>query len=185
MLKNLTVRNRILLGAGITLLPFIFLGVLSSASIHSLLTAIGLVNRTNEVVSEASQLNIAALNMETGGRGYLLAGREEFKEPFELGLKNFQAHVATLRDAIKDDAAQTSLLKDMEQQIISWRLNAMIPAITLREEIGDAPTMNDIAHMVGKSEGLVFFNRFRETLKAFTDEEAQILNERLGHAQRP
>ena len=45
---------------------------------------IGWIDHTNEVIMEADQALMGLINMETGFRGYMVAGEEEFLSPTSL-----------------------------------------------------------------------------------------------------
>ena len=48
------------------------------------------------VISQAKELLVQATNMETGMRGFLLAGKEEFLEPYHTGSKAFTDQINEL-----------------------------------------------------------------------------------------
>ena len=105
------------------------------------------------------------------------------KQPFEQGKTEFVSQIAKIKN-ITNYPEQLALVKDIEQQIAEWQINAMDPALALRADIGDAPTMNDIAQMVGESHGLEFFRQFRAAIEEFEATETALLNERLTSAQQ-
>ena len=180
MLKNLNISRRILLGAGVTLLPFVGLAFYANSNIQLLLNSIGWVNHTHKVIADATKLQGAALDMETGGRGFLLAGKEQFKEPLNNGQSFFSDKIKELKVTVSDNPEQVELLGVIENEIEEWRKNAMDPAILLREEIGDAKTMNDVSDLIGKAEGKTFFDDFREKIKTFIDVELELLDKRIA-----
>jgi len=47
----------------------------------------GWVDHTHIVIAEANSILASAVDMETGMRGYLLAGKNEFLAPYNLGKK--------------------------------------------------------------------------------------------------
>ncbi len=65
---------------------------------------------TYEVIDHANSIVAAAVDMETGMRGYLLAGKDEFLAPYEGGKKNFSKLIASLRKTVNDNPAQVKLL---------------------------------------------------------------------------
>jgi methyl-accepting chemotaxis protein len=44
--------------------------------------------------------------METGMRGYLLAGKEEFLDPYKGGQKRFFEQIKNLKNTVNDNPAQ-------------------------------------------------------------------------------
>lgn len=53
--------------------------------------------QAGDLVQSADQVEIDLLNMETGKRGYLLDGEEEFLEPFEIGQQDFEEDLEEAR----------------------------------------------------------------------------------------
>ncbi|MCG8527403.1 MAG: CHASE3 domain-containing protein, partial [Opitutales bacterium] len=61
------------------------------------------VDHTHTVIETAAEILAAAIDMETGGRGYLLAGREEFLEPYKNGFEVFNKTIAELKQTVNDN----------------------------------------------------------------------------------
>ena len=144
---------------------------------------VGWVDHTHEVLAAAARLVAAAVDMETGMRGYLLAGEDGFLTPYEAGKTAFFEGMQALQKTVDDNPAQVKRLQQAEQTIREWMEQVTEPTIALRREIGDAETMNDIAALVGEARGKVYFDRFRGQIAAFIGREAALLRERRGEFQ--
>lgn len=136
------------------------------------------VTHTYRVIDQANAIVAAAVDMETGMRGYLLAGREEFLEPFNDGSNRFLNLVGTLANTVSDNPPQVALLGEVEDNIREWRANVVDPMISLRREIGDAKTMNDMAALVGEARGKQYFDKFRGLMADFSAEEEALMEKR-------
>ena len=143
----------------------------------------GWVDHTHEVLAAAAGIVSAAVDMETGMRGYLLAGQEDFLAPYEGGKVAFFDGMQALQKTVDDNPAQVARLQEAEQTIREWMAQVTEPTIGLRAEIGDAETMNDMAALVGEARGKVYFDRFRGQIAAFIGREAALLNKRRGEFQ--
>ena len=71
---KLNTKTKILGGIAIPILFAISLGGISIYSLTSVKTAGEIVQHTHKVLSTADEIIASAVNMETGMRGYLLAG---------------------------------------------------------------------------------------------------------------
>ena len=60
----------------------------------------GWVAHTYEVIDQANSILASAVDMETGMRGYLLAGQEGFLAPYTSGSKRFFELTASLRKTV-------------------------------------------------------------------------------------
>jgi methyl-accepting chemotaxis protein len=113
--------------------------------------------------------------METGMRGYLLAGEEGFLDPYKGGEEATYSGIAALQETVSDNPAQVARLAEVEQVLREWQENVTEPTIGLRREIGNAQTMNDMAALVGEARGKVYFDAFRGQIATFIEREATLL----------
>ena len=177
-MSNLSLKAKLLLGSSVTLVLMVVLGVISINGINSLIRTNQWVDHTHEVIASADEIVASAVNMETGMRGYLLAGKEEFLDPYKSGQKQFSELVASLSKTVDDNPAQVKLLGEAKATIDEWQAKVTEPTIALRREIGDAKTMNDMAKLVGEAKGKVYFDKFREQIKTFIEREKSLLAKR-------
>ncbi len=73
----------------------------------------GWVKHTYEVIDDAKEILASAVDMETGMRGYLLAGKDEFLGPYKQGKQNFFQQLAVLKATVNDNPAQVKLLNEI------------------------------------------------------------------------
>ncbi|MCM8529620.1 MAG: methyl-accepting chemotaxis protein [Lentisphaeraceae bacterium] len=181
-MKNLKLWKKIFLGAAVPLSLMAILGYRSSNSMNELTESSKWVDHTHSVIEKAMKIEGSAVNMETGMRGYLLAGKEEFLEPYNAGQSSFYTQVNELKKTVSDNPAQVKLLEEIESNISAWQANVTEPMIELRENIGDSKTMDDMADEVGKKEGKKFFDSFREKIALFRQREEDLMKVRQKSA---
>lgn len=131
----------------------------------------------------AKDLLAAAIDMQTGMRGYLLSGRDEFLAPYEGGDARLEGLIQTLQQRVNENPAQVSILDEMDQTIDTWQQEVASPFIALRREIGDAETMDDMARLVAQATGKQAFSRVRAILSTIQAEENEVLNARMADNQ--
>ena len=183
-LTDLALRNKIILGSCIPLLLMVALIISATFSVNSLLQSSHWVDHTHGVIQQAMSIEAAAVDMETGMRGYLLAGKEEFLGPYHGGNKKFNELITALQKTVDDNPAQVQLLDEISETIGQWQENVTEPTIALRHQIGDAETMNDMAKIVGEARGKVFFDKFRGQIKTFINRENTLLAKRRQAAKK-
>jgi methyl-accepting chemotaxis protein len=130
------------------------------------------VNHTNLVISNATALAKAAIDMETGSRGYLLTGDDEFLAPYESGLADFSRTAAELRLLVDDNPDQTALLGKIEalqQQWVDQAIDAEVNAFRNGDREG-------AVQMVRAGTGKLILDQLRYEINAFIEEEEQLLN---------
>ncbi len=184
MFNNLSFRAKLLSGYSVVLTLMVIIAIAVYLSVNSLLATFGWVDHTYRVLDKASQIEAAAVDMETGMRGYLLAGKEEFLEPYKGGKARFDKYIEELASTVDDNPAQVTLLSETKTTIANWQQNVTEPIIALRREIGDAKSMNDMALLVQEKRGKTYFDRFRSQIKQFIDREKVLLAKREEEAEK-
>lgn len=178
LLANLRTHTKVLLGTCSPILLLLILSAVSLFGIHALSKSNIWVDHTHNVLREAAQIVSSAVDMETGMRGYLLAGDEAFLEPYEQGRTASFRQIEQLQQTVSDNPPQVQRLAEARRILAAWQEQVVQPMIALRREIGDAESMNDIARLVGKAEGKIFFDRARVQIKTFVEREEKLLGER-------
>lgn len=121
-------------------------------------------------------------------RGFLLAGRDEFLEPYDAGQARLGVQIADLQETVSDNPGQVARLAEVQQVINEWVTNVTEPMIALRREIaesssngfGATPNMNDMAGLVAEARGKVYFDKFRQLMADFKAEEAALIEVRIA-----
>ncbi|RXJ74023.1 chemotaxis protein [Veronia nyctiphanis] len=156
----------------------------SNASSSNNTESLDLVMHTYQVIEITRQIEASTLNMETGMRGYLLAGKAEFLEPYEQGKSDFRTLTSNLKLKVADNPSQVALLGEIESLVSEWQLAVVNPQISLRREIGDSKTMDDVSDMVAEARGKTYFDKFRSQIDAFIDREQTLMTARQQEAQQ-
>ncbi len=183
MLNELKFKTKLLTGYALILLLMVIITVVVTLSVKSLETNFNWVNHTHEVLDKASKIEAAAVDMETGMRGYLLAGKKEFLSPYNQGQKAFDTLLNELSNTVSDNPAQVKLLSEISSTISQWKSNVTEPVIKLRTEIGDSKSMNDMADVIKQAKGKQYFDKFRGQLKLFIEREQALMSERQEKAK--
>ena len=178
MLKSITLRTKIMAGSCLPLILVIALGIICWSGIQSLLESSNMVDHTHVVIEEAMQIEGAAVDMETGMRGYLLAGNDTFLDPYNNGKQRFASLISDLKTTVNDNPAQVARLDEIKTNIDAWVKDVVEPAIALRRQIGSAQTMDDMSDLISEKRGKVYFDRFRSQIATFIGREEKLMNER-------
>jgi methyl-accepting chemotaxis protein len=179
--SNLRTKSKVLIGVLSPLVLLVVLGIVAVTSINSIVKTNGWVDHTRVVLADAAAIVGSAVDMETGMRGYLLAGKEGFLDPYKGGEKQTYERIAGLQKTVSDNPKQVARLAEVEKTLKAWQKDVTNPTIALRRKIGDAKTMNDMAALVGEAKGKVFFDKFRGQIGTFIGREADLLEKR--HAE--
>ena len=125
----------------------------------------------------------AMVDQETGVRGFIVTGEENFLEPYIAGQKNLSQHITTLRSRLTQDSVNLDRLKQVEQLAQEWQEKAATPEIETRREMNKNPlTMADISAMIQAGTGKVVLDEIRAKFATFTEKEQMLNTQRSDNA---
>ena len=185
--SNIKTKYKVLISVMSPLVLLLVLGGVSAFNVNAITERAGWVNHTYVVLGKAQDIVASAVDMETGMRGFLLAGEEQFLEPYNSGRALISEQIANLQETLSDNPGQVARLAEVQQVINDWVATVTEPTIAFRREIGKAsavgafggPTMADMASLVGEARGKVFFDKFRQLMADFKAEEAGLIGVRI------
>ncbi len=110
-------------------------------------------NETAEITLMAISKDI--VDMETGQRGFILTGKDEFLQPYRRALKSNKQNFAVLRELLRNGyELETMLVKIavLRDKVHEWRLQAGEPEINLRRKLAGGianPVLNGFRYLAG------------------------------------
>jgi methyl-accepting chemotaxis protein len=179
MLKNLKFTTKLYAGYGVILSLMVGITLVVLFSVKSLENNFSWVNHTHEVLAKASKIEAAAVDMETGMRGFLLAGKEPFLDPYKQGKAQFDQLSDELANAVADNPVQVELVRDSKRTIDNWINIIAEKQIALRRQVGNERTMDDVAALVGEAKGKQYFDKFRLQIATFKATESSLMAQRM------
>ena len=105
MFGNLKMRYNILITNAVAILLLILFAVIINFKITDLLNTALWISHTEKVIATGHELMENLLNMETGERGYLITGREEFLKPFKNSENIFYKKLSEAKELVSDNPA--------------------------------------------------------------------------------
>ena len=96
-MNHLTIKQKLAFGIGLPTTIMVLVGMIIFLNLKSIQTTNQWVTHTHKVLGEANGIVASAVDMETGMRGYLLAGKEKFLEPYNRGRSLFEQQVESLK----------------------------------------------------------------------------------------
>lgn len=154
----------------------------------------GILNKMNDGFEKAgnehgmvlmAQIAKSIVDQETGQRGFLVTGDEEFLGPYNEGKKGLEKHFKGL-NLLFDNAYDINLtrrnINELENLINLWLVKAAGPEIALRKEIDKHDvTLTNITLIVESKDGKYLMDSLRSLLDEFINEE-NMLN--IGRQKR-
>lgn len=140
------------------------------------------MNQSHLAIEQAIGVLAACYEIQSGLQGYLLAGKEEFLQPYHSGSARLFALVEQLRESVAANASQTKLLQELERDLNEWIKNFAEPQIALRKQIAGSKTMVDMRAIVSKGEDKILFDKFRQMMGSFREKETNLMQDRRKSA---
>lgn len=129
------VGTKISAGYGVILTLMAVVSLVVYFGITSMLDASRWVNHTYEVIRKAEAVGAAMIDMETGQRGFMITGEDEYLEPFNSGIKVFAHMIAEGQQLTSDNLAQGKRWKEVDELQAQWLIEVAEPEIGARREV--------------------------------------------------
>ena len=132
---NLKVGKKLTLGFGVVVVLIAILSATSYSSIKSIIQTSGWVEHTHEVIRVGENLSASMIDMETGLRGFMVTGKENYLEPYYAGQKQFEILVKKGATLTSDNSAQVTRWNQVAKMKQEWIQKWAEPQIAQRKEI--------------------------------------------------
>ncbi|MCH9853552.1 MAG: CHASE3 domain-containing protein [Alphaproteobacteria bacterium] len=175
-LKSLPTGKKILLTTAIPITCLVALGVAVYLFVNSLDISNRWVTHTYKVISISDEIIANAVNMETGMRGYLLSGKEDFLAPYEQGRENSYRLIRELQEDVSDNPPQVQLLQQAHDRLVAWNSLVAAPYIEIRRDIGNSPDVQDLARLFAVDGEQGFLNVFITEMNILIEESDEAKN---------
>jgi methyl-accepting chemotaxis protein len=173
---KLNIRNKLLLGF---IAVLVITGAVAAFGYKSVIQrneTIHWVNHTYDVLGQADQVLAGMINMETGFRGYLLSGQDQFLEPYHSGKQQYQAALTKLKDLTSDNPSQVQRWDEIETQAVAWEQQWAQPGIELRQKAnGGEATLQQVVDYEAAGGGKQYMDALRAKLAEAQQVEEDLL----------
>ena len=168
------------IGAGyaVALATLLVFGLVSYLSTTNLIDGVRLRVHTYQVLDNLQGVLSALQNAETGQRGYLLVGQEQYLAPYRNGIAVVYQYTRNLRKLTADDPGQQRRLDALEPLIAS-KLAELKKTIDLRKSKGFEAALQ----VVRTGEGKQTMDGIRNIVAAMKNEETALLGQRDAAAK--
>lgn len=173
---SLGTRGKLFLGFGLVLGVFLVSSILTFLQFNKNIENNKWTTHTHEVISEVESILIALINIETGQRGYLLAGQDNFLDPLKQGEQDFNTALNKIKEKTSDNEKQQERLGKLEQNYKDWKLNVVDVEIAKRREVtASSGSIDDIVNMTLEAKGKTGMDAMRTILNDIRQDEFKLL----------
>jgi CHASE3 domain sensor protein len=157
---------------------FVVIGAVAVSRILDLGTANTVAEHTLVVRAEAEALMSLLKDAETGERGYLITGQQEYMQPFDDAVAALPKRIENFRRLTADNPRQQQNIT-MFEQLVQRRLTTLRRAMKVRQEAG----AEGAADIVRGGEGKRIMDAARDVVAQMVAEEDRLWREQ-GLEQR-
>jgi methyl-accepting chemotaxis protein len=181
-LQNLSIGRRLSLAFASVIGIFLLVGWAALHTASNLAAAEKWNDHTHAVLTTGEGMLSSMVNMDTGARGYLLAGEDRFLEPWNAGLQEFEKSWAEAKKLTSDNPSQQKRLDGMKVQNQEFR-GVAESMIALRKEVtAGTKTAADLTAEFVKGHDKAAMDGFRALNADFDKMERDLLSVRAASA---
>jgi len=142
--QNLKVGQKILTASLITIALVVIIMAVVLINLNTLTGSFNfLVEHDQPVLINAARLEKLQVDMETGQRGFVITGKDNFLEPYNNALAAFDTLLAEEQVLVSDNPPQVARLDELLRLHNDWVTLAAKPEIALRRQVNLATTTSD------------------------------------------
>ena len=156
----MNLKNKLISARWAPLVLVAALGITAYLSIQSLLNTSQWVKHTHEVIEHAMGIQTLLIDMETGERGFLITGKDEFLEPYHRGRKELASLTAATKALVRDNPIQVDRMEDIEAAIDKWLNTVAQPQIEARLMVNpESHSMTEVTALISEGKGKRLTNK--------------------------
>jgi PAS domain S-box-containing protein len=171
-----TLDKEVLIGVGVFIALLVVIPVLNHRNTNQLNKNAASVAHSQEVLGLTADVLLTLVDAETGQRGFIITGKDDFLQPYNAALGRLDERLAKLKDKTKLNPRQQDNIRKLTAMTTN-RLALLEEGITLRRK-SDLEAQAFITARKGKQE----MDAIRELVGEMKREETDVLKEREGRS---
>ena len=183
---KLTLEKQVYFAFIIAFILLLILGYFGYRSANSVTEALKLETHSQEVFIQLDDVIKLTLDAETGGRGFVITGREDFLELYNLAAPTIGERLSNLRRVVADNPQQIAELNGLEN-LIAEKLDFLKKTNEMRRNQGLEEASKRVESGIGKrlmDEIRLSIGRMKETEKNLLVRREKDLKDSIANALR-
>ena len=133
---SLNIGQKMALGYAVLLVFLVALAIIVLTNLSGIVKQFNFViEHDAPVIANVRELSKLVVDMETGQRGFIITGEDEFLEPYNVGTKEFKKLIEKEKELVSDNPGQVKALEEIEDLVNQWQQKAASPEIALGKTI--------------------------------------------------
>src|SRR5437763_5660439 len=174
---RLSIEKKIAMGFAVTLAILFAVGIVSYRNTRKLINDNHSVAHAQDIINELDRMFSIMTEAETGQRGFIITGDEQYLEPYIKATSSIYQHLHYLKELVADEPELQQRLPALEQEI-NERLKISAESIEQQRAKGFDAAKEVIATGRGKRA----MDAIRTTIAEMSNVESQILERRSNEA---
>ena len=162
------------IGFGLGILVLIASAWLSYANANKFAESNQWVTHTYEVLATTTDMMANLDDIETGQRGYVITGKEEYLDPYRTGVARIDGVLAKFKELTLDNPRQQRRFDEIKP-LVAARLEVAGETVQLRREKG----FEAASQLILTGKGKRYMDDIRKVVVQMQDDEKKLLAERL------
>jgi signal transduction histidine kinase/CheY-like chemotaxis protein len=173
MTKYIVARANMLL-FGVMVAILVLVGGVSWERFNATRMALNMSKHSSDVVTVIRDLRLEVRNAETGQRGYVLTGDEDYLVPYNDAVTRIGGLQGDLQRLTADNASQQTRLRELAP-VLQRKLEELAQTIQLRKSVGFDAALQVVRTDIGRT----FMKDIEVVLDAMTADETDLLDQRM------
>ncbi len=167
----------------VLILMLILIGVMYQAT-NTLIDSQKWVAHTHDVIAKGRLIEKLLVDMQTGERGFVIVGKEEFLEPYTAAVNEYTVVITDLKSLVSDNLAQVKKLEEINAIVMQWQNEMLLPIIASRREMNKTEdSAKNISDILQSGKGKTIMDSLRKHLSEFVNVEEGLLTTRNNKVQ--
>ncbi|MCL9782598.1 CHASE3 domain-containing protein [Vibrio sp. S4M6] len=182
--NDISIQTKLLTAFTIPLLLLAFVSVGIYRNTQSMVEDHRWVTHTHKAIARAQELLTLVLDMETGERGYLITGDEEFLEPYAASLLEWDSKLEVLAKQVSDNPPQVVRLGKIDKLQKKWLEKIAAISIEKRRDLakGQMPS-NLVVDKLHAAAGKRIIDSIRSEINTFIQIERILIEQRITNSE--
>jgi methyl-accepting chemotaxis protein len=133
--QNMSIAAKISTGFISILALMAITSIIVYLSVSSITASSHWVNHTYEVIHNAESVGAAMVDMETGQRGFLITGKDEYLQPYNVGVAAFKQLITKGQKLTSDNPIQGKRWQEVYKLQSQWLEETAEPEIAARRQV--------------------------------------------------
>ena len=174
-----SIQNKMVCVFATVVLIIVLVSLMTYRNAYRLIDANQLVFHSHEVQEKLGEILSLLKDAETGQRGFLLTGDDQYLAPYRTATGSLNGALQQVEQLVEDNSAQTENIKRL-RPLVTRKLQELDQTICLRQQSGLAQAQAIVQRGSGKES----MDRIRACISDMRSIENDLLRKRIEQVQR-